>query len=41
VDTNDVADVHVIITAEMLLDLHEQISRKLAELPFNLVSERQ
>jgi hypothetical protein len=37
-DTNDVADTHAIITAGQLLDLHEQITRKLAELPFHLVS---
>jgi hypothetical protein len=38
VDTNDVHETRVVITTDQLVDLHEQISRKLAEIPFNLVS---
>jgi hypothetical protein len=30
-DTNDVHDTHIVITAEQLLDLQEQIIRKLGE----------
>jgi hypothetical protein len=40
-DTNDPQDTRVVITTDQLVDLHEQISRKLAEVPFNLVSEEQ
>jgi hypothetical protein len=39
VDTNDTHLTRVVVTMDQLLDLHEQISRKLAELPFNLVSQ--
>jgi hypothetical protein len=38
-DTNDPHDTHIVVTTEQPLDLHEQISRKLAELPFNLVTQ--
>jgi hypothetical protein len=40
-DTNDMQDTHAVITTDQLVDLHEQITRKLAELPFHLVSQDQ
>ncbi len=41
VDTNDTHLTRVVLTMDQLLDLHEQLTRKLAELPFHLVSEAQ
>jgi hypothetical protein len=38
-DTNDVHNIRAVITADQLVDLHEQTSRKIAELPFKLVNE--
>jgi hypothetical protein len=38
-DTNQLHDTRVVITTDQLVDLHEQITRKLAELPFHLVSQ--
>jgi hypothetical protein len=38
-DTNDVADTHVIVTTDMLVDLYRRIGRKISELPINLVME--
>lgn len=35
VDTNDTHLTRVVLTMDQLVDLHEQLTRKLAELPFS------
>ena len=37
-DLNEVEDVRMILTTDQLIDLGEQITRKLGELPIRLVS---
>jgi hypothetical protein len=37
-DTNDPHETHIVVTMDQLLDLHEQITRKLSELPFHLAN---
>jgi hypothetical protein len=39
VDTNDVADTHIILTTDLLLALYRRIGHKISELPIHLVTE--
>jgi hypothetical protein len=39
IDTNDAADTHVVLTADLLLALYRRIGHKISELPIRLVTE--